>query len=186
VDGDASVKAGLRRAAMERRRRLALRARAEQAAGVCAHLVAWDVWTEARRVLLYRSVGSEVATDALFAAAWEAGKAVGVPVTAEGGLRTVEVAPASAWRKGPHGIPEPEGASQWVGRWDVVVVPGLAFDRRGHRLGYGKAHYDRFLAEGRHRVSVGLAYRESVVADLPTEPHDVPVDAVFTADGRIR
>ncbi len=64
---------------------------------------------------------------------------------------------------------------------DVVVVPGRAFTAAGHRLGRGGGHYDRFLARLRPDcLTVAAAYREQVVAELPTEAHDVPVAVVVT------
>ena len=64
---------------------------------------------------------------------------------------------------------------------DLVVVPGLAFTPDGRRLGQGGGHYDRFLARLPDRcVTVGAAFAEQIVDDLPTEPHDVRVDLVVT------
>ena len=71
----------------------------------------------------------------------------------------------------------------------VVLVPMLAFDRRGYRLGYGGGFYDRTLPFLRARGplrAVGLAYAEQEVAALPVEPHDAPLDAVVTPDAVIR
>jgi 5-formyltetrahydrofolate cyclo-ligase len=64
---------------------------------------------------------------------------------------------------------------------DVVVVPGLAFDERGHRLGSGGGHYDRLLADrGPGTAVVAVAYAEQVVPAVPVEAHDAPVDAIVT------
>lgn len=69
---------------------------------------------------------------------------------------------------------------------DVVVVPGLAFTADGRRLGQGGGWYDRFLARTRSDCSsVGVAFDVQIVDDLPTEPHDVPVDLVVTESGRV-
>ena len=59
----------------------------------------------------------------------------------------------------------------------MVVVPGLAFDRRGHRIGWGGGYYDRFLAQVQ-AVKIGLCYNALVLDCIPGEPHDVPVDMV--------
>jgi 5-formyltetrahydrofolate cyclo-ligase len=64
---------------------------------------------------------------------------------------------------------------------DVVVVPGLAFTADGRRLGQGGGHYDRFLTRVRPDcVTVGAAFAEQLVADLPTDPHDIRLDFVVT------
>ena len=75
---------------------------------------------------------------------------------------------------------EPELKPQAIDRTiDVAVIVGLAFDRRGYRLGYGKGFFDRFLV-GRPFPTIGLAYDLQVVDQLPSEPHDVPLEAVVT------
>ena len=60
---------------------------------------------------------------------------------------------------------------------DLVVVPGIAFDRRGHRIGFGGGYYDRFLAD-LQAVKLGLCYDDLVLQEIPNESHDVPMDIV--------
>ena len=75
--------------------------------------------------------------------------------------------------------PDP-AAAIWLpseARIDLVVVPGLAFDRRGHRIGWGGGYYDRFLAHVQ-TIKIGLCYDELVLDCIPSEPHDVPMDRV--------
>ncbi|MCM1319059.1 MAG: 5-formyltetrahydrofolate cyclo-ligase [Muribaculaceae bacterium] len=62
---------------------------------------------------------------------------------------------------------------------ELIVTPGVAFDRKGGRLGRGKGYYDRLLAETR-ATKIGVAYHFQVIDDIPLEPHDVPVDIVIT------
>ena len=82
---------------------------------------------------------------------------------------------------GPWGLAQPDpAAATWLpaeARIDLVVVPGLAFDRRGQRIGWGGGYYDRFLAQVQ-AVKIGLCYDELVLDCIPGEPHDVPVDMV--------
>lgn len=142
-----------------------------------------DLWRQARSVLLYRSIGSELDTDALFAVGWDDGKRVGAPRVSEGRIRTVVVEPETAFRPGVFDVPEPDGpAAAPDTPWSLVVVPGIAFDRAGHRLGYGLGYYDAFLAGGAAGATVGLAYRQTFVDAVPVEPHDVPVQWVATPD----
>jgi 5-formyltetrahydrofolate cyclo-ligase len=77
-------------------------------------------------------------------------------------------------------IPEPTGAERAP---DVIVVPGVAFDRRGHRLGYGRGYYDRALAACPGARRVGLCHSFQLVEALPEEAHDEPVDYIVTPDG---
>jgi 5-formyltetrahydrofolate cyclo-ligase len=67
-----------------------------------------------------------------------------------------------------------------------VLVPGLGFDDRGHRVGYGKGYYDRFLARADAGVTAGVTYEQCLVPRMPDQPHDHPVGWVVTPDRRIR
>lgn len=86
---------------------------------------------------------------------------------------------------GPFGVWEPAAQARHpvpLRAVDLVLVPGVAFDRRGHRLGHGEGYFDRFLARLPRRVpTVGLAYRFQLLPQLPTDAHDHAVDAVLTA-----
>jgi 5-formyltetrahydrofolate cyclo-ligase len=65
------------------------------------------------------------------------------------------------------------------------VVPGIAFDHNGYRLGYGKGFYDRFLVKCPHAVAIGLAYQIQLVEDTFPQAWDVPVQHIFTETGKI-
>ena len=82
---------------------------------------------------------------------------------------------------GPWGLVQPDPAkANWLEEQaviDLVVVPGIAFDRRGHRIGFGGGYYDRFLAD-LQAVKLGLCYDDLVLQEIPNESHDVPMDIV--------
>jgi len=94
-------------------------------------------------------------------------------------LVPVKIKDLSALKKGYAGIMEPEGGEISPEKIDIVVVPAVAFDREGHRLGYGKGYYDRFLKKT-GALKVGVAYDFQIVEKLPREQHDVPVDLIIT------
>ncbi len=79
-----------------------------------------------------------------------------------------------------YGIPAP--TEPWDGAIDLMLVPALAFDKSGARLGRGGGYYDRALAEHTGR-SIGVIREAFVVEQLPTEPHDKKVDAIITEKG---
>jgi 5-formyltetrahydrofolate cyclo-ligase len=84
--------------------------------------------------------------------------------------------------RGPLGILEPSPAAAEVIP-DIVLVPLAAFDRSGHRIGYGAGHYDRTLAhlrKSRHSTAIGLAFAAQQVEAVPALQHDVPLDFVLT------
>lgn len=88
----------------------------------------------------------------------------------------------SGVEEGYQGIREPlEGIPVPVSEIDLVIVPGLAFDEQGNRLGRGRGFYDRFLSHPDFRgLKCALAFEEQIVAAIPVAPDDVPVDMVVT------
>jgi len=88
---------------------------------------------------------------------------------------------------GPFGLlePNPKNEEADLGSLEVIFIPGLAFDVKGYRLGYGGGFYDRVLKET-SALKVGVCYSFQLLESLPVEPHDVPVDLILTEDGIIR
>jgi 5-formyltetrahydrofolate cyclo-ligase len=140
---------------------------------------------------LYCALAGEVPTERIRRAYLAAGARLYYPrVTGKGTVAFYSHRDGDGWETGPYGIPEPSipaGAEPRQSGWDIVVVPGLAFDRRGNRLGHGFGYYDRFLGglpEGVPRV--GLAWAGQLVSDVPVDAWDVPVHALVTEEGVIR
>lgn len=119
-----------------------------------------------------------------------AGKAIGMPrIEGPGALGIHLVAHGDELEPGPLGIRQPrrEAPRLSLDSIDVVIVPGVAFDENGYRLGYGGGYYDRLLPMLRvDCVRVGLAYDEQVVSDLPAAAHDQRVHLVVTPSRVLR
>lgn len=150
-------------------------------------------YRKARVILCYAAFDGEVETRPLLEAALAAGKRVAVPLMRPGhrlAVAQIRCARTGLSRRGRFGVPEPEDRTARPvdpGALDLVVVPGLAFDRAGRRLGRGKGYFDRFLARVPARVPrVGLAFSFQILDGLPSEPHDQPVGAVVTERGVLR
>lgn len=95
-----------------------------------------------------------------------------------------------ALREGYGGIFEPLPATNYlVKKWsdkDVIFVPGLFFDKNGHRLGSGKGFFDRFLSKiPKSVIKVGICFSSQVVEEIPTEEHDIRMDFLLTEKGKI-
>ena len=104
-------------------------------------------------------------------------------VTRDGDMLAVELAEGTPLVKGVFGIPEPAGGRIFKPeKIDFVAVPGVAFDKRGCRLGMGKGFYDRFLPRVKG-VKVGVGYDFQLVEEVPCEEHDIPLDLVVTPKG---
>ena len=143
-------------------------------------LLAQDWWAAAFVAGLYRAKPDEPGTELLLADLLARGMRVVVPARRGRGYGWAEVDASTRWRAGAHGIPEPARIRPVAAaELRVVVVPGLAFDARGGRLGHGQGHCDRLLADNGALMG-GLCPERRFVADVPQEPHDVRMDVVVT------
>jgi 5-formyltetrahydrofolate cyclo-ligase len=136
-------------------------------------------WRAAATVLLYRSVAPELSTVGLANAAWRTGKRVLFPrIVGDGGLTLHAVAGWTGFEAGPLGIPQPPGAAPVPPEEaDLAIVPGVAWDAQGGRLGRGGGHYDRLLP--RLRLAWGVGFSVQVVPQVPSEAHDRRVAKVW-------
>lgn len=140
---------------------------------------------------LYNAVRGEVGTEKIREAYLAAGATLYYPcVVAGGSLEFHSHGNGDGWVEGAYGIPEPPrvpGRPPRTGGFDLVLVPGVAFDREGHRLGQGLGYYDRFLRRlPGEALRVGLAYSDQVVPEVPVDEWDVPLHALVTEEGVIR
>ena len=148
---------------------------------VAAQFLASAAYAAASTLALYCSIRSEVATSGIFTAAVQAGKRVLYPRTVDTTLEFIAVETLAALKASRFGICEPRsGVAVPLAKIDLIVLPGVAFDEKGVRLGYGLGCYDRALAVIGRPTLVGLAYDFQVLAALPREEHDIPVDMVVT------
>ncbi|MFF2192434.1 5-formyltetrahydrofolate cyclo-ligase [Streptomyces sp. NPDC058157] len=191
-------KAALRKELLAARRALSPEARRTAAGALVGSALALPELAGARTVAAYVSVGSEPGTRELLDALRDAGKRVLLPLLLPDNDLDWAVyegpgSLAEAAHPGKMRLLEPSGPAlgpQAVTGADAVLLPGLAVDRRGMRLGRGGGSYDRVLARleraGAHPALVVLLYDEEVVARVPEEPHDHPVQAVATPSGVVR
>lgn len=176
-------KAALRRTVRAARDALDTTTRGTSSREVARRIEALPDVRRARTVLLYAAVGSEVDLDAVVAPLRERGTTTCFPRVTGDELIAVAAHPA-ALRPGHRGIAEPEGPAWPLDEVDVVVLPGIAFDLVGGRLGQGGGHYDRLLGRlPAHTVRVGAAHSCQLVPRVPRQAHDRSVDLVVTDHG---
>jgi 5-formyltetrahydrofolate cyclo-ligase len=143
------------------------------------------------RVALYAAIPGEVGTELIRAMYLGAGVELLYPrVMEDGKLSFYRNGSPDIWVRGKYGLMEPRispGMEGLRSGFDLVVVPGVAFDSMGRRLGRGYGYYDRFLADlAGSANTVGLAFSRQLLPEVPVDAWDVPVDAVVTEDGVIR
>jgi len=152
---------------------------AQKALALAQSLRAHQLWREAAGIAAFVAKAGEVSV----LNPWPHDKRIFLPRVQDADLVFCEVASADDLEAGSFGIFEPrDSCLVRENTWDLVLVPGLAFDATGARLGRGKGYYDRFLSE-QSRVLIGVCFQEQVVAKVPVHASDVSVQFLATPDG---
>lgn len=156
---------------------------AELSARISERVLGMKEYRAAKRVLCYASLIGEVRTESLNARILSDGKELLLPrVTGKGAMEAVRVTDLSALRPGKLRIPEVENAeTQPPEGIDIALVPGIAFDRFGGRIGFGGGYYDRFLPQT-GALRVGLAFGMQLVENTFALEHDQKMDLLITED----
>lgn len=150
----------------------------ELSAAVIKKLEADEDFLHAQTVLLYYSLPDELDTHALVARYYQK-KQLLLPVV-KGEELELKVFQGQL-HEGTFGIQEPEGETfEAFDQIDLVVVPGMAFDKEGNRLGRGKGFYDRLLPKLTHAKKIGICFPYQLVDYVPTDPFDIPMDKIIT------
>lgn len=189
---DRQAKAALRAQARSRRAALSPAVRTAHGRAMAGH--AWDLIRArlplAGPVACTWSMPTEPPTDPLITQLLQAGIEVVTPRIVDGvQLHWIRTTVDTELRAGPLGIRTPEGmAGVELAGCSVVVVPALALDRSGNRLGQGGGYFDRALAElppHAHGgpLRIGMAFADEILPELPREEHDQPVDLILTQEG---
>ena len=150
---------------------------------ILRRLEEWPPFLEAEQVALYHALPGEVQT-AAFIERWYQQKHLFLPLVAGDDLRLLRYSGPESLQKGAFGIwePKPNGEEAEKGRIDLIIVPGVAFDRQCHRLGRGRGFYDRLLSL-MDAQKVGICFDFQLVASVPVESFDRPMDHVVTEHG---
>ncbi len=171
----------LRKQVLDARDRLTADERAAKSREIGKQLFALPEFSAARVIMLFASFRSEVDTVPMIRQALLSGKRVILPKVTGKVLELFEIADYDLdVVSGVWGIPEPRtGRPGRVEDVDLMVVPGVAFDERGNRIGYGAGYYDKLLPSFRGST-VALAFEAQIVTNVPVDPHDVPVGKIVT------
>jgi len=141
------------------------------------------VFRKAKIVMFYIAFGGEVNTEEMIKEAKKIGKIICVPICRKDKeiMQPAILDDHAELKKGPYGIWEPVTETLVkLEKLDLVVVPGLAFDKKGNRLGRGKGYYDRFLSRLSDKTpSIGLAFDFQILPRVPTTPYDISVKKII-------
>lgn len=154
--------------------------RDEMSREITERLLASNMYKNSKSIFCYCSMGSEVYTYDILKAALKDGKKIAVPkvLSNEGIMAAIKIEDLNALRPGRYNILEPTSNDE-AKDVDLAIVPGLLFNKRGYRVGYGKGFYDRYL-KGKNLLSIGICF-EFQVTDLNFQNEfDIPVDYICT------
>lgn len=183
------TKSDLKRRLRAERIQMSERAVSEKSLRIYRRLIDMPAYQLARRLACYVSIKNEVDTRTVILKAIGSGKQVGVSVAREDGDMDFQaILGLSDLRPVQYGLREPVPNSKQVllpHTIDLVLIPGTAFDRLGHRIGSGGGYYDRFLTRT-DAVRIGLSYGFQIIDRVPAEPHDVKMDWIITENEVIR
>lgn len=180
----------LRQEFLARRRAIPIVERDRISRELVKKFLATEIYRTAQIVMAYASTPDELQLDEIFAACFADGKILTIPlIVGKGDMQAVEVPDFDALEVGTFNI---KTVRRELIKFvepaliDCVIVPGVAFDMCGGRLGMGGGFYDKFLPRAVNAKKIALAYDFQLVAELPLAEHDFKVDAVLTPEKFIR
>ncbi len=184
-DSHHARKAYIRKKLLERRKGLSPSLRRSLSRRVAEFLFSSEAFARSPCVALYFPANGEVDTREIFEKCVKLGKKAFFPKTRGAGLVFLRAESLDDLRPGAFAIPEPPEGGEPMDREGqaLVLVPGVAFDVSGNRIGYGKGFYDRFLEDIPRRNRFALAYRFQVLDGVPSLETDVGVGSIITEDG---
>ena len=172
----------LRRSIRQQKRAMTEEEICQRSNRLAALFVASDAYKKAKTIYGYLPYNQEVRTVPMLEQALRDGKQVAVPNCYGDEMKFIFMDDLTKVEKGYAGIPEPIADEPVADdKTALVLMPGLAFDPQGHRIGYGGGFYDKFLEQEPTHPTLALCYAFQMLPHLETEAHDIPVDVVLWA-----
>lgn len=181
----------MRKEVLGQRKKLSEEVRRKEDEDIFHKLINSSLYINAERIFTYVSYSSEVDTRKLINYALNQGKKVYIPkiIKEKREMLAVEISTLSGLTVDEYGILEPNIVDKnMVGNeFDLIIMPGVAFDRLGNRLGYGGGYYDKYIKTyGKDTVKAALSYKIQIVDKINVEEHDIKVDYVISKDEIIK
>lgn len=172
----------------EKRASLSRERRKEYSRRICDNLRAFIKTEKPKAIYFYYPLGSEVnllplAEELLSEGFSTEGRMIAFPRTCGETMDFYPVTSLSDFAEGSFHIMEPVGEAPLTEKEPLVLVPGLGFDRKGNRMGYGKGFYDRYFARFPSCRKIGASFETQIIEEIPAEPHDIFMDFIVTEKG---
>lgn len=171
------AKQRMRELLVQKRRMLSTQDREQMSSTILQQLEQMTCFREAKTVLLYYPMNNEVDVLPLFKR-YKNEKMLLLPVSHRKGMTVSPYEGNEKMHRGKFQIPEPTTPS-YRGSIDVIIVPAVAFDKQGHRLGRGGGYYDRFLKTQPHAQLIGVGYDFQLVEEVPVGHHDQKMNRII-------
>lgn len=154
---------------------------------ICQRILESSCYQAAKQIYAYAPLPGEADIREVIRTAWREHRRVALPRVCGSDMDFYEIHDFSELTSGTFGVMEPSGADAPV-CWPeaLVLVPGVAFDACGNRIGYGKGYYDRYLVNHPHGVTLGIGYSLQLADELPAQAHDLMLDHIVTECGFVK
>lgn len=163
------------------RKRDSIENREEKSHSIYLNLRTLKVWENAKFIHTYVAFRSEVNTRFIIYHALIENKRVFCPIIDKENLLVGEIESFNDLVLGTYGILQPQNPIDFdLEKIDIIIVPGIAFDIKGFRIGYGKGYYDKFLKKIKKPIKIGLTFDELIIEFIPISDEDVPVDIIIS------
>ena len=156
----------------------------EKSQRICEKVAAHPSFLNAKEVYCYVDFKNEVGTRRIIEAAWQHGKRVAVPKILEGTMEFYYIEHFSELEEGYFGISEPKAIKKASRQEALVIMPGVAFDRCGNRIGYGKGFYDRYLKAHPNCRTLAIAFELQMVEHVPRDAFDICSEEIITEENQ--
>lgn len=173
-----SEKSKIRRRIRNRKNILSDMEKAQSATLVFEKLESLPEFQAAKSVLLYWSLPDELPTHS-FIEKWSTRKQMLLPMVKEDKMLIKPFTTATELRKSDMGIWEPESQREYLKQIDLVIVPGIAFDKKRNRLGRGKGYYDKYFSN-KNVMKIGICYDFQLLENIPVDSFDIRMDKIIT------
>lgn len=166
-------KKDIRKLVFDRRKEMSRRELEEKSREICETVAAMEEFRNASAVYVYMDYNGEAMTGPLIEEAWRQGKKVAAPKVEGENMSYYYIHSFDDVKPGYFGIPEPEAAEPACDEDALLIVPGVAFDAKRHRCGYGKGFYDRYLSVHTLHTTVAVALEMQMMEEVPSDVFDI-------------